>query len=314
MNRLLFTVLIATIAGFTQPQQGPAEKQGLKLRVVRIIPPPPPAPKEGDKFELDPATGDLLIEFTRPDGTLAAGRIEVATNVKPVVNAVWELRPNGLVRYAYEVANEQGAGQNIRTFAVAMSDPESISNIQSPPNWRTTGPSLEEWGTPSRYNWDLYYNQEGVRPGSRSGSFSFESPHLPGLIHLYLRGNLGPELPMSLEGVMSEWLREQMFQKTRFENNTVKPRTIGPVIPIGPDVKVDEVIGGIRGQLMSVLGRHEFRDLEPQLTNLVSVFSDGDRATVLSLRPTIARMGTTPLQKAFFSAMAFDLDYVLKMQ
>ncbi len=316
MSRLLFTLLITVATGFTQPQQPPTEKRGFKLRVERSMPRPHPEPQEGDKFQLDPATGDLLIEFKRPDGTLANGRIEVATNVKPEVSATWELVGNRLVRYSYELTNGQGAGQNIILFAVAMNSPELISNIQAPPNWRASGPSLENWGTLSRYNWWItdYTPAGGLRPGSHSGSFSFESQHLPGLTHLYVQGRVATELPMSLEGVMSEWLHEQVFQKTRFENNTVKPLTIGPVIPIGPDVQVDEVIGGIRGQLMSVAGRRDFRDLEPALTNLVNVFSSGDRGAILNLRAVVARMGTTPLQKAFFSAMVFDLDYASKMQ
>ena len=61
MNRLLFTLLIAAIAGFAQSPQVPAEKPGFKLRVERSMPRPHPEPQEGDKFQLDPATGDLLI-------------------------------------------------------------------------------------------------------------------------------------------------------------------------------------------------------------------------------------------------------------
>jgi hypothetical protein len=314
MNRLFFTLLITGV-GLAQPQQAPTEKQGLKLRVVRVMPRPYPKPEEGDKFQLDPATGDLLIEFKRPDGTLETGRIEVATKVRPEVNATWEIVGNSLVRYAYYLSNGQGAEQNIELFAVAMSSPELISNVQAPPGWRATGPSLATWGTPSRYNWDPtnYFESGGLHPGSRTGPYSFENPHLPGLTHLYVQGFVETDVPASLQ-FMSEWLHEQGFQKTRFENNSVKPPTIGPVIPIGPHVQADEVISGIRSQLLSVLGQRQFRDIEPQLTNLVNLFSSGDRTTIVSLRPTIALMGTTPLQKAFFSAIAFDLDYVSKMQ
>jgi len=313
MYRLLLTLSITVMAGFTQSQQAPTEKPPLKIRVERVNPRAPLAPEEGDKFEVDPATGDVLIEFKRPDGTLTNGRIEVATNVKPEVDARWELVGSGLVRYSYVLTNHHGAEQHVKTFAVAMASPRLISKIETPPGWRASGVSLAEWGAPSRYNWHSGYYQEGVRPGSQAGPFAFDSPHLPGLTHVYAASRVGAELPASLKG-MSEWLDEQVYQKIRYENNTVQPPTIGPVIPIGPNVQAEQVIDGIRSQLMSVVGRRDFREWEPQLTDLMNVVSSGNLTAVLNLRPALAQMGTTALQKAFFGAMAFDLDCLSKMQ
>lgn len=308
MNRIFGFVLITCIAAFGQEQE---KKPRIEFKVRRVDPGPRvknPAP--GDKIEIDAATGDLIVEHRGRDARLKQQQIQLGTKVRPDVAVNFEMTQPGFVRYSYTLTNGSGAGQGIGLFAVAMNNPDLLLNIEAPPNWRASGPSLAGWGTPSRYNW---WSQDpmGLLPPATIAGFSFLAPALPGLTILYTQG-AGPTMVPGIEE-MSPWLEEEIHRATRLENNSVRPHTIGPKIPLGAQIRAETIINGVRSELMLAINVPGIGDRNPELINLATTLESADRTKALSLQPTFLQIGSSPLEKAFFSAMAFNLGYAASL-
>lgn len=310
MKRLLAICLLATVA-MAQGQQPPKK---FEFKVEKVNPRPPAEPQEGDKFEIDPSTGDLLIEYKDRSGKVAKVRIEKATKVKPEVTVSYQMVQPDLVRYTYTLENKPGAKQDIEMFAIATDSPGMLKNATAPIGWWVLGPSRPGSGNPSGYAWAAQLDavREGLRPGKGRVSFSFDAPALPGLGAVYVRGLERIQF-IDIDS-MSEWLSDRIFEARRFENNCVRPKTVGPKIGIQPQLPAEAILTAIGSELMAAMTDPEFEDLRTEILELRSSHFWNDVGRVGELRSAVSVKGRTSLQRQFFQAIAFGLDHVSSMR
>ncbi len=305
MKHLLTIFIFATVA-MAQGQQPPKK---FEFKVEKVNPRPPAEPEEGDKFEIDPSTGDLLIEYKDRSGKVAKVRIEKATKVKPELTVSYQMVGPDLVRYTYTLENKPGARQDIEMFAIATDNPGMLKNATTPMGWWILGPSLPGSGNPG-YAWAAQLDavREGLRPGKSRVSFSFDAPALPGLGAVYVRG-LVPIQIIDIDS-MSEWLSDRIYEARRFENNSVRPKTVGPKIGIQPQLPSESILTAIGSELMAAMTDPEFEDVRAEILELRSSQFWNDVGRVGELRSAVSVKGRTPLQRQFFQAIAFGLDHV----
>jgi hypothetical protein len=296
----------------TQPRQKP--KTETKITVA-----PGALPNErqpGDEFLVDVTNGDIVMASRKPDGTVRKLIVPLSTKVKPDVTATVESLGPYSVRYRYILQNGPGAVQPVMLFAVGMPNPSQITNVQAAPGWQVGGispgpgappPPPGRGPNPPRQNW-WPLGSSGLAPGGSVAGFSFDAPALPGLTRTYIQGPYMGTVREAYE--LSEWVRNQYSRALELQNNSVQPLTIGPRIQIGPQVSAQEIIRGIQGELASALNVPEIAQNNPGLANIVRAFETADKASALSHRPAFARMGATPLERMFFSAIVFDLEYL----
>ncbi|MBM3788962.1 MAG: hypothetical protein FJW35_01275 [Acidobacteria bacterium] len=306
MKHLLTICLLATVA-MAQGQQPPKK---FEFKVEKVNPRPPAEPEEGDKFEIDPSTGDLLIEYKDRNGKAAKVRIEKATKVKPEVTVSYQMVGPDLVRYKYTLENKPGAKQDIEMFSIATDNPGMLTNITTPIGWWASGPGRSGPGNPSRYNWWARVDtvREGLSTGKSAISFSFDAPALPGLGAVYVRG-LEPIQFIEIDSI-SEWLSDRIYEARRFENNVVRPKTVGPRIGIQSQLPAEATLAAIGAELMAAMTDPEFEDIRAEILELRGSHFWNDVGRVGELRSAVSVKGRTPLQRQFFQAIAFGLDHV----
>lgn len=244
---LVFGVLLAgpvvvpvqALASQTEGEPGKTQEQHLEVTV-------------------DEATGNYIFRYKAYDGSPIEVVFVPATKIKPEVGVVFSFdAATGLTTYKFQISNGKGSKQELYQLAVKVIPP--AENIQTPDGWYVLGPSPPT----SVVNWfqmrggtlvNGLVQPRGLLPGQIQGGFSFQSPNLPGVVRVYLRGNARswPNPP----GVTSQ-IRRQMRRYTWWENDSVHKTAIGPAIQISDLDPYDPVthLGRLQSNLVDELAR-----------------------------------------------------------
>ena len=315
-TKLILCLILAAGTLVTLSRTQPAQKPRTETKIMVAPWPSPNERQPGDNFLIDVTNGDIVMASRKPDGTIRNLIVPLSTKVKPDVTASVESVGPYSVRYRYTLQNGPGAKQPIELFAVGMPNPSQITNVQAAPGWRVGGispgpgappPPPGRRPNPPRQNW-WPLGSSGLAPGEGVTGFSFDAPALPGLTQTYIQGTYKGTVREAYE--LSEWVREQYFKAVEIQNNSVKPLTTGPTIPLGPQVSAQDIIRGIQRELANALNVPEIAHNNPAIANVAKAFETADKAAALSHRPMFAGMGSTPLERAFYSAIAFNLEYL----
>jgi hypothetical protein len=211
--------------------------------------PVPPYPRDGvipeglrgESVFLDTVTGDLVVLLPVPGAPAdAAGgraelRVTLARHVRPQLSVSISKAPGGFT-YAYAVVNEAAARQTIRSFYLAVPQPQP----------RAPGPPTAEVGLPVGWEridyapkpgmwtsrWDALESAPGIPGAARISGFQLSNGNLPGITRAYFQGPMSrTELPTDLP----EAALVKLAVVQGLEFNSVALPTIGPKFPAGTD-------------------------------------------------------------------------------
>jgi hypothetical protein len=305
-RRFLIAVLAAV--GPLNPQQPPVQRR-LEIRVGEIRINPPPGPEPGDVIQID-ENGDVVIEHVKPNVGVQRYRIPRRNKVAPEIVAQVELFGRDRVRYTYTVSNGVTARQSIDYFVIGVTRPGLVTNSSAPMNWRSGGrvPDVP------RYSWGSFERHSDIAPGQTAGPFHFEAPLLPGLMKAYVTGHI----PWGQSGVdthswrLSPWLLNQLYEALSFENYAVQPVIVGAKLDIAAMQKVEHLAEAIGEELLAASRLPEFQEHQTYLETTGSYVKTAGKSAE-GVRGNLSQLGSTPLQKTFFRAMAMNLEYLEKL-
>jgi hypothetical protein len=297
--------------------QQPVPAPRMVLIPGKRVPAPPPQPEPGDAFYLDREQGQVVIERRTASGEIKQYRYQKPSAVDPLIISSLELIGNGSVRYSYTLTNGLRARQPISHFAVGTERPDLLSNGKAPDGWRVDGDGVpgnveQYYGERAifrlshpRYNFNAHYERD-LALGQGAEPFTFEGPFLPGLTSAYTQSSVysawvGPEP----ERPLSRWLEQKLEEANNYEVATRQTAVIGPKFPIHRDKGREPVLKAIASELRLAATMPEFQGLEANLTKLAEQVELGGPPSPVSLRG----LGATPLQRAFFQAMALNLEF-----
>ncbi len=311
---LLGSVLLC---GQTNTPEAGAVQRKVTIVPGRASPPPPLEPQPGDAIRVDEATRELVLEWVAPSGEAMQARVARPARVDPVIGTDTEWLPSGLIRYTYTVTNGPRAQQNIHLFAVGMERPDLVQNPEAPPSWRCGGPSRGdlERGFPPRYNWWSRDRLPDLAPGVKSGPFRFEAASLPGLELAYVTGVMraGEGAVHPDKWGISPWLRDQLEKAHSLIQQTVQRPVVSPKIPVPPAGATGQFAAAIADEMLAASRLPEFQDQSQALEKLADQVRGGQVAAA-PLHADVQKMGTSPEQRSFFKAMAFNLEYLGRMR
>ena len=313
MNTKLLIVYIGLLAGVSFVPVGGihAQQEPEKKKLRAIIEPlrtggrEGARPRAGDRITLDRVTGDWIVEYEAANGSIKRlPPVEPPNKIKPRVTTTYESIGAGLVRYHYTLYNGAGAKQGIKMFALGTAPTIEIRDIKTPVGWLDTG----RGGVVGRQHWFTRDERDDLQAGQEAtGEFSFVSPALPGSAVAFLAGRpLTGDVPKEDSvalAQMSEWLLQEYRRLTRWHNNLVRPRTIVPKIPV-QGLAAQALIAQLYNELVQM-------GVDPIITQgFQDASRRNDRSATVSYRSVFANMGRTQIEREFFNAMTFNLDYL----
>jgi hypothetical protein len=303
--RLLIAVLAAV--GPLNPQQPPVQRR-LEIRVGEIRINPPPGPEPGDVIQID-ENGDVVIEHVKPNVGVQRYRIPRRNKVAPEIVAQVELVARDRVRYSYSIGNGAAARQSIVHFAIGVARRDMVMNPSAPPTWRGGG-------TPEmpRFFWGTVERQAEIAPGRTAGPFQFEAALLPGLTKAWVAGYLPPGADAldTHNWRLSPWLLNQLYEALSFENYAVQPVIVGAKLDIAALQKAEQLAEAIGEELLAASRLPEFQEHQTYLETTGSYVKTAGKSAE-GVRGNLSQLGSTPLQKSFFRAMAMNLEYLGKL-
>ena len=311
LGLVLFALTVPLAAQDQGPPQKPPEQRRLIYIPLGTRPAKPLAPEPGDEFSVDSVRREIVIGRSNAAGVLTHHRVPLLTNVDPQITSEIEAQGDS-VRYTYGLTNGTAAKQAIELLAIGSHKPELLTDVETPPSFRASVPSLASWGTPPRYNWHARYLEE-LPPGKSAGPFGFTAPLLPGLERAYVSSRQGLEPLLDRSAVtLSPWLSQKLEEAWKLENNTVQPWVIGPKIDIPAPGQAAQLIGAIRQEFVEAASLPEFASERARLTALAERLS-GAAPETAAVESAIKDAGTTPLQRAFYEAMSVNLAWLRRL-
>lgn len=268
-------------------------------------------PREGDLAYYDTETGDLILEYNNKQGTIEKYRIVKSDKIEPIISVKYQHINDGIFTYYYTLENGVTAKQHLCTFSIYLKHTNMINAVNSK-EWlgSFTGRNPDD----KRYSWIFLspdYNEvKGILPGKKSSEdLCLKAPLLPGISKAILRGFT----PASkyLEDA-SQWIRDKQYEALKLENTSYFTYTIAPKIILSEGK--EEILRSVVQEIYIAKALKEFESMAKEIEGILYVFSTRDQKRILELKNILPNLGSTPLQKDFFNAIAFDLNYAEQLK
>ncbi len=136
----------------------------------------------------DSSTGDYIVSYPAPDGTLTTMRFIPATKVEPSVRSSFKLdEAKTAVVYRYSITNGRDSKQNLVTAILSASGADDAT-LATPANWDGSVVATDDGGV--LIGWSYWGEEDlgGLKPGSTLNGFRFDSRYLPGVGIIKFRG------------------------------------------------------------------------------------------------------------------------------
>jgi hypothetical protein len=289
---LILSLCLAQCSGYAQaPKIGFAGGYVLPLEV--------PRPAVGDQFDIDPLTGDLIIQYQDESGNTIRRTIDRGMKIKPAISVQYRLGSAGLIKYSVTIQNKESAKQDIQMIAIPLADFPLLSNEVMPADWKAYNNS--DW------RWHMWVAHARLK-GGRNTTIEFEAPILPSLITAFIAGQ-PDDLEYNLDS-LSEWLRTKVEEATTLQNSMIILPIIGPKLKVGTQANRAEVISMVKDELMQASTLPEFNIYT---NNMAAANQALQSSKVPDAKKMLANLGQTTFQKNFFEAVCFNLDFIEKL-
>jgi hypothetical protein len=285
---MIFIFCLAPFAGY-----GQAPKVGFAGGYV--LPLEEPRPAAGDQFEIDPLTGDIIIQYQDESGNTIRRAIDRGMKIKPAISVQYRLGPAGLIKYSVTIQNKESAKQDIQMIAIPLTDFTLLSNEVMPMDWKA-------YNNPD-WRWHIWPHAR--LKGGRNATVEFEASLLPSLITAFVAGQ-PDDLEYNLE-VLSEWLRTKVEEATTLRNHMIILSIVGPKLKVGTQTGRAEVISMVKDEIIQASTLPEF---SAYTSNMAAANQSLQSLKVSDAKKMLSNLGQTIFQKNFFEAICFDLDYI----
>ena len=228
-NLFWLTALLVSFATFAQQ----------KPRVSVGISPVPIFPADGQLTSqmdneyvfLDPHTTHIIVAYpTGPDKKRTVRTIERGHRVLPTISVITR-RVGESIQYAYQVTNDQAAGQPMHRIYIDIPAPQAPDPAKGPPANRNVIPQGWSQTTysyrPGRWAFLLERQGLGVRGKAEQVPVVIESNNLPGLGQVFVEGERNSPLVTGLpEAVMKRLAAVQQLEFNSVATQTVVPKFV----------------------------------------------------------------------------------------
>ena len=204
-----------------------------------------PDPAQQESIVFDPQTGNYVITY-EAEGQWHQAVFVPGNKIVPTIRSRFKTNQGGAIRYRYEIRSGKESRQDISLFMLIASnaDPDSL---RVPHDW--DGSITPAWTKPGvRASWSYWGDGKpaGIPPGGHLSGFGFDSPDLPGIGIVALKGRT-PILGFAGHGPGLE-VSNKLAEIEATKNGVALPAAI-PGIPVAEPFDPAAILTGLRRHL-----------------------------------------------------------------